>query len=59
MSKQQASRVLYIREELIAGAAGFGVKPEVVAGALKLVGRDRMTRDEASKAIEAYLKREV
>lgn len=58
MSKKQ-SEPTYTREELIAGAAGFGVRPEVMAGALRLADRDRMTRDEARKAVEMYLKREV
>lgn len=60
MSKKQTSGVVtYTREELIAGSAGFGVRPEVMAGALRLADRDRMTRDEARKAVEMYLKREV
>lgn len=60
MSKKQTSGVVtYTREELIAGSAGFGVKPEVMAGALRLAGRDRLTRAEAEQAVKTYLKREV
>jgi hypothetical protein len=33
----------YSRSELIEAASSFGVKPEIVAGALKLAGKDSMT----------------
>lgn len=56
VSKPEA---VYSREELIAGAAAFGVKPEVVAGALRLAGKDAMTKAEAEQAIKAFLNREV
>lgn len=49
----------YSREDLIAAASSFGVKPEVVAGALKLTGKDKMTKAEAEKAIKDFLKRKV
>ncbi len=49
----------YNRSELIAAASSFGVKPEVVAGALKLAGKDSMTKAEAEKAIKAFLERKV
>lgn len=58
MSKKEREPT-YTREELIAGASGFGVRPEVMAGALKLAGRDRLTRAEAEQAVRTYLKREV
>lgn len=49
----------YSREELIAAASSFGVKPEVIAGALRLAGKDSMTRAEAEKVIKAFLERKV
>jgi len=49
----------YSRDELIAAASSFGVKPEVMAGALKLAGKDTMTKTEAEKAIKDFLKRKV
>ena len=49
----------YSRSELIEAASSFGVKPEVVAGALKLAGKDKMTKSEAEKAIKLYLERKV
>jgi len=50
---------VYGRSELIASASSFGVKPEVMAGALKLAGKDAMTKAEAKKAIKDFLERKV
>jgi len=50
---------VYSRSELIEAALSFGVKPEVVAGALKLAGKESMTKTEAEKAIKAFLERKV
>jgi hypothetical protein len=55
----QPQEPVYSRDELIAAAVSFGVKPEVVAGALRLAGKDSMTRAEAEKAIKAFLERKV
>lgn len=65
MAKEQKETVIqqqepvYSRDELIAAASSFGVKPEVVAGALRLAGKDSMTKAEAEKAIKLYLERKV
>lgn len=64
-SSQEAASVppedetIYSRDELIAAASAFGVTPEVVAGALRLAGTDRMTRAGAEAAIKRFLTREV
>lgn len=50
---------VYSRSELIAAASSFGVKPEVIAGALKLAGKDNMTKEEAKRAIKKYMERKV
>lgn len=50
---------LYVRSELIGAASSFGVRPEVVAGALRLVGKDKLTKEEAKSAIRKYLERKV
>ncbi len=50
---------LYSRNELIGAAVSFGVKPEVMAGALKLTGKDEMTKEEAKKVIRKFLERKV
>ena len=49
----------YSRSELIEAASSFGVKPEVMAGALKLAGKDTMTKAEAEKAVKDFLERKV
>ena len=49
----------YSRSELIEAASSFGVKPEVVAGALKLAGKESMTKAEAERAIKRFLQRRV
>jgi hypothetical protein len=48
----------YSRSELIE-AASFGVKPEVIAGALRLAGKESMTKAEAERAIKRFLQRRV
>lgn len=53
------SRTVYSRSELIEAASSFGVKPEVVAGALKLAGKESMTKAEAERAIKSFLQRRV
>lgn len=56
----QAKRgAVYTREELLASAASFGVKPEVIAGALKLAKKDKLTRSEMEEAIKKFMEREV
>ena len=65
MSKKKPDKTVetpesvYSRSELIEAAFSFGVKPEIVAGALKLAGKDSMTKAEAEKAIKDFLKRKV
>jgi hypothetical protein len=55
----QEQEPVYGRDELIAAASSFGVKPEVVAGALRLAGKESMTRAEAERAIKTFLRRKV
>ena len=50
---------VYSRDELLAAAVSFGVKPEVVAGAMRLAGKNAMTRAEAEAAIKTFLERMV
>jgi hypothetical protein len=57
--REKARESVYSRSELIEAAFSFGVKPEIVAGAAKLVGKDKMTKAEAEKAIKLYLERKV
>ncbi len=50
---------LYGRNELIGAASSFGVKSEVMAGALRLAGKDEMTKAEAKSAVKRFLERKV
>lgn len=60
VAAQQADASVYSREELMAAAQSvFGVRPEIVAGAFRLKGKDAMTRAEAEAAIREFLRREV
>jgi len=49
----------YSRDELIAAAVSFGVRPEVMAGALRLAGLESATRAQAEAAVRQFLRREV
>jgi hypothetical protein len=50
----------YSKEELMAAAeAAFGVKPEVVMAAMKMVGITEATKEEAKAAIDKFNKKEV
>lgn len=51
---------LYTAEELTECAeTAFDVRPEVMAGALHLAGKETMTRKQAQLAITAFLTRKV
>lgn len=53
------SEPTYSRAEIMAAAFSFGVKPEVMAGALKLANKDELTKSEIKEAIEQFKKRRV
>lgn len=55
----QEKEDVYSREELLAGASGFGVQPEVISGALALAGRKQMTRSQMEAAIKEFRERKV
>ena len=55
--KKERQEPTYTRAELMAGSGRFGVRPEVVAGALKLAGKSEMTLSEAERAIQTFLRR--
>ncbi len=51
---------MYKAEELVAGAEGaFGVMPECVAAALRQAGITECTKEEAARAVKAFLGRKV
>lgn len=49
----------YSRSEIIGAAVSFGVMPELMAGAMKLAGKNHLTRSEIEKAIRQFKKREA
>lgn len=54
------AKAKYLRDELLVNAeALFGVKPEVVVGALYGNSEDSFTVDELQKLIEDFLQRKV
>jgi len=55
--ESEAVESTYSKEELISNAHAFGVMPEVVAGALYTVKKDKLTRKEAEEAIKDFLER--
>lgn len=57
--RKARAQTSYPREELISGAAGFGVSPATMAGALAAAELEEATKDEATAAIEAWNEREV
>lgn len=57
--KKESNEPVYSRDELITAAYSFGVKPEIMAGAIKLAGKDKMTRSEADQAVKRFRERKV
>lgn len=58
-SAQNQDATSYPLEDLVDNAQRFGVKPEVVAGALRLAGKAEATIIEAEEHIKRFLEREV
>lgn len=61
MAKQEKKRAVkdpsYPKSDLIAAAESFGVKTEVMAGALYNV--ERATKAEAKQKLQSFLQKEV
>jgi hypothetical protein len=57
-AKQAETPAIFMPADLIAGAAHFGVSPELMAGALHGV-TDEITREDAKKRLEDYRKKPV
>ncbi|GAC41259.1 hypothetical protein [Paenibacillus popilliae] len=58
-SQKAKPEAAYSKREIMAAAAGFNVSPDVLAGALRRVEKDTLTRAEAEKAIQDFKKRQV
>lgn len=58
-SESRIQEPLYSYEDLVNACNAFKVKPEVIAGALKLIGKQHVTKAEAEEAIRKFLERKV
>lgn len=50
---------VYSRSEIIEAASSFGVKPELLAGALRLSEQDELTRSEVEDLLRKFKSRKV
>lgn len=57
--ESQVQEPSYTYEDLVNACRTFKVKPEVIAGALKLIGKQQVTKAEAEEAIKKFLERKV
>lgn len=57
--EQTTADPVFDKSELLKSAALFGCSPEILAGALVMVGKDKFTRQEAKEAVTAFIKRPV
>lgn len=57
MAKEQEA--VYSKDELMAAAVSFTTKPETIAAAIKLTGKNVLTRREMSAAVKEFLEKEV
>lgn len=58
-TKKAKPEATYSKQEIMAAAAGFNVSPDVMAGALRRVEKDTLTRAEVDRAIQDFKKRQV
>lgn len=58
-SESRVQEPLYSYEDLVNACSTFKVKPEVIAGALKLIRKQQVTKAEAEEAIRKFLERKV
>lgn len=49
----------YSKAEVLAASASFGVSVDLMAGALRLAGKQEFTKSEVEDAIRRFKKREV
>lgn len=56
----KVNEMVYTRNELMSDAdSAFGVRPEVMAGAMAFVGKKEMTKTEAEAAVKLFIERVV
>lgn len=57
--KVNMSEPKYSRSEILGAASSFGVKPELLAGALRLSDKEELTRVEVEDVIRKFKTRKV
>lgn len=57
--KPTTEEPVFEKSEIIESASLFGTTPEIMAGALTLVNKDTITRQEAKNALKAFLVKPV
>ena len=57
--KEKEAEDVYTLNDLVANAGIFGVKPEAIIGAMKMAGKEEATKDEISKFLAEFLRKEV
>lgn len=55
----KADEPIFEKAELIKSAYLFGTVPEIMAGALSLLKKEKVTKQEATNAIKAFIARPV
>lgn len=50
---------VFEKSEIVASASLFGTTPEIMAGALSLLKKDKITKQEATNAVKTFLARPV
>lgn len=57
--KKPKATPIFEKSEIIESASLFGTSPEIMAGALTLVNKEKITKQEAKNALKAFLKKPV
>lgn len=58
-AKKQVPEAAYSKKEILAASAQFGVSADAMAGALRRVEKEHLTRAEVEKAVQDFKKRQV
>lgn len=57
--KKPKATPIFEKSEIIESASLFETSPEIMAGALTLVNKEKITKQEAENALKAFLKKPV
>lgn len=59
VTKAKAPETLYSRREILDAASSFGVKQELLAGALSLSNKEDLSKSEVNNLIKNFKERKV